>query len=503
MDVLLIYPDIILKNLHWPGYYYHGIGYLAAVLKKAAHKVKFLHITQPIHKREFQDKILPVGKSEVIGFSVTTNMWPYAKEWIGWSREKFAEALIIVGGVHPTLNPEEVIVADGIDAICLGEGEEALVELCDKLEKDQDITNIDNIWIKNNDKIHKNPVRSRLKNLDNLPFPDREIFDYQNLYHENMNEASVMASRGCPFRCTYCCNEALGKVFAKKALYVRFRSVQNVIQELKHIIKNFTFIKGFAFDDDVLPLNNRWFREFAGEYKKEIGLPFTCNIHPTLINEEVAKLLKEAGCWRAHMGIESGNDKIRYEILNRKISKEQIIKAFSLLKGNGIKIYSYNLIGLPEENTLEILDTIKLNALIGTDECQVSIFYPYKGTKLYDYCKTTGLLSQKVVTDYFEDTILNFSLFRRNQVLFFSSYFMGIVGLYDQLYKLPNALSKVSIKILDGLFCCQTTFKVITIFIIKIYPSIRKNRVAIIIGRPIKRLVSRVISVRGCVKLFG
>jgi len=474
MKVLLIYPDILSSSSNWPGYYYHGIGFLAATLKKAGHSVNLLHLTQPVQKEEYQEKILSFGIPGVIGFSVTSNMWPYAKEWIDWTRRKFTNAIIICGGIHPTLNPTEVIGTNGIDAICLGEGEEALTELCGKLEAGRDITKIHNIWIKNNGKIHKNPVRPLLKALDNLPFPDREIFDYLKLYHERINEASVMASRGCPYRCSYCCNEALWKVYDKTPHYVRFRSVQNIIQELKQIISNYTFIKGFAFDDDILPLNIKWFKEFVDEYKKEIGFPFTCNIRPDLINENVVKLLEKVGCRRVHMGIESGNDKIRNEILNRNITKGQIIKAFSLCEENGIRLYSYNMIGLPEENMREILDTVKLNAKVHADEYQVSIFYPYKNTGLYDFCQTRGLISQKVVTDYFKDTILNFTPLRRKQILFSKSFFRYLVNFYKLFFKLPSSFSDVCIKTLDGLFCSRIGFQIISFVFTNSYLTLKK-----------------------------
>ncbi len=495
MQVLLIYPDIICGDKNWSGYYYHGIGFLAAALKRAGHTVSLLHLTRALLKEDYQQKILLSGNPAVIGFSVTSNMWPYARDWIAWTKEKFIDTLIICGGVHPTLNPEDVIETYGVDAICLGEGEEALIELCNKLNDGRDITKIRNIWYKNNGTIYKNPTRSLLKNPDFLPFPDREIFNYKELYHERMNEASVMASRGCPFKCSYCCNEALWKVYDKTSQYVRFRSCANVIQELKQITGNYTFIKGFAFDDDILPLNINWFKEFAYEYKREIGLPFTCNVRPNLINEHVVRLLKEAGCWRVHMGIESGNDKIRNEVLNRNLSKEQILKAFSLCRENGIKLYSYNMIGLPEEDMPEILDTIKLNARIGADMHQISIFYPYKNTRLYDFCQAKGLISQKVVTDYFEDTKLEVTSFKRNQIRFSLNYFKALVSLYSLFFRLPASLSNAAVKILDGLLCSRTGFKITYQAVTKIYPKIRKNRMAIIVGSPVKHAISKVISI--------
>ncbi len=490
MKVLLIYPDIILEGKNWSGYYYHGIGFLAAALKKAGHSVNLLHLTRSLQKEEYQEKISSFDNPGLIGFSLTSNMRPYVEKWIGWTREKIPDAVVICGGVHPTLNPEDTIMTDGVDAICLGEGEEALLELCGKIERGQDLTQIQNIWFKNRNNIYKNNVRLPLKTLDDLPFPDRGIFNYRQLYHEKLNEASVMASRGCPYKCSYCCNEALWNVYGKTANYVRFRSVQNVISELKHIISNYPFIESFAFDDDILPLRIKWFREFAQEYKKEIGLPFTCNIRPNLINKEVVGLLKEAGCWRVHMGIECGNDRIRNDILNRNLSEEQIIRAFSLCRENGIKLYSYNMIGLPEEDMAEILDTVKLNAKISADAHQVSIFYPYKNTRLYDFCHAKGLIGQTDVTDYFKNTKIKFTSLQQKQLLFSVANFRSLVNLYDRLFKLPALLSGISVKVLDKLFCSRIGFNIIEKAVTKIYPGIRNNRLAMFICRPVRRAIS-------------
>lgn len=448
MKITFIYPDII-GSANYRGYFYTGIGYLSSVLKKEKHDVSFIHITQPIEKEKLISDIKALSP-DVIGFSTTTNMFEFVKTWAKWIKEQM-NVLIVCGGVHCILNPEEVISEKHIDIICVGEGEETLIDLCDAMTKNQEFFNIRNLWIKNNGKVYRNPCRPLIKNLDVLPFPDRTIYDnYPNLYHEREGRAVIMASRGCPYNCTYCCNLSLKQKFNGLGQYVRFRSPDNVIAEIKETIANYAFIKSIAFDDDILPLRKEWLNEFSNKYADEISLPFSCNIHPFLINSDVIQMLKHSGCTELHIGIESGNEQIRNNILNRKISNEHILQALSLCRKHNLRVYTYNLVGLPFEGTKEMLDTVKINVKY-SDINQVSIFFPYKGTKLYNICLEQGLLSSKIVFDYFKDTMLNYPRSKRNRIIFIKNYFRILVKLYSVLDKLP----KIITKIIDALLCSK------------------------------------------------
>ena len=487
MKITLVYPDMAYMTTS-PGYYYHGIGYLAAVLKQRGHAVSLLHITKPINKEEFcqrlADQLLGDGQ-DMVAFSATTNRFPYVETWSKWIKENFS-AFIICGGVHPTLNPDSAIQAQGIDAICVGEGENAIVDLCNRLQAQQDISSIPNIWVKRGGKTHANPPRPLIQNLDTLPFPDRAIFDYPSLYHEVMGEASVMASRGCPYDCYYCCNRALSQIY-KGQRYVRFRSVANVISELKQILTCYPFVRKFAFDDDVLPLKQDWFEQFAFEYRKEIGLPFNCNVWPGLVTEKLAKLLKEAGCHQVQMGIESGDPWIRSHVINRHISDKQIITAFKLCSNLGIKVYTYNMVGLPYESMKEILATIKLNAIVRPNMTQVSIFYPYHGTKLFDVCQQNSLLTDKDVRDYFEDTMLAFNPLARKQILFSELYFPLLVRVYAWLFKLPKRTRLAITRVIDAILISKATALLVFLPLIKLGSFIAQHELLLKCARALRQ----------------
>ena len=463
MKLIIIYPDI-LKGANWSGYYYTGIGYISAAAKKAGHEVSLMHVTRSPDKPEFLSMLKEIISSDneaLIAFSATTNMFGFVKLWASWIKEEYKN-LIIVGGVHPTLNQDETISIDAIDAICIGEGEAPLVEFMDALENGQDITGIQNIWIKDNGKVYRNPSREKIKDLDTLPFPDRAIFDYKNLDREKEGIGVFMASRGCPFNCSYCCNHAIMKSIGATKGYLQFRSVDNVIREMKQVIQDYPFIKFMHFDDDILPMNKNWFREFSNRYSREISLPFECNIRPNLIDETTIELLSNAGCRTLRIGLESGNSYIRNKILNRHLSEDEIVRASILCKEAGIRLYTFNMVGMPFEDMSARLDTIKLNARINSDEEQVSIFYPYEKTKLFDICKEQGLIRKKEVTDPTKDTSLSFNRIESNQIVFTAYYFTLLVRNYKFYLKLPSRLSKIIVKISDRFF--SSSIIALTIF---------------------------------------
>lgn len=490
MKIAFVYPDMQYTQGS-VGYYYNGIGYLATVLKqKCGVAVSLLHITRPINKEDYLRQLADhlandSQEQDIVAFSATTNRFPYVETWSKWTKESFS-AFTICGGVHPTLNPHSSIQAQGLDAICVGEGEYAFADLCERLKSQEDISSIPNIWVKGGGKTYINPPRPLIQDLDTLPFPDRTIFNYPNLYHEQDGEASVMASRGCPFDCYHCCNRALSLVYEGQR-YTRFRSVNNVISELKEILACYPFIQKFSFDDDILPLKRDWFEQFAFEYRKEIRLPFTCNVRPDLITETIAKLLKEAGCSQIHTGIESGSPWIRNHILNRHISDKQIINACELCNELGIKVYTYNMVGLPTEKMPQILDTVKLNAIVHPNMVQVSMLYPYYGTKMYDICQQSGLLTDRDVGDYCQDTVLAFDPVKMKQVLFSAQYFILLVRAYARLFKTPERIRRALVRVVDTILISKVAALLVFPPLIKLISIVFEHELLFKYARRAKR----------------
>lgn len=457
MRVVFVYPDLASDNPDYTGYFYHGIAYLSAVLKKAGHQTNLIQFTREITDQEFQERVKAL-QPDLIGFSSTSHVFPFVQRYAAAAKQVY-RAPIICGGVHASISPEQVLEDKNIDMVCIGEGERPLQELCQRMENKQPIEGIASIWSKRNGQIFKNKVRPFIQNLDALPLPDRQVYNYPALNLEKQGIGTFMFSRGCPYQCSFCCEATLRKLYPVKpnsSKYFRFRSPQSAILELKKVIADYPFIKFVRFDDDLLFAKKDWVREFTGQYRRVIGLPFSADMRIDLIDEELLDLLQGAGLHLLRFGLESGNDFILKEVLNKNITVEQIKQAFALCQNKGIKTQAYNMVGLPYESAGQVLQTIKLNAQINPDISVVSIFYPYKGTKLYNVCLGQGFLEKEgrgeVPKNYYTRSILNLPSIRQQQIHFFFHYFHLLKIFYsflDKSYAL-RPLVFLSDKVLTG-----------------------------------------------------
>lgn len=330
---------------------------------------------------------------DLIAFSVTTDHFLWAKT-ISEKIKKFKDIKIIWGGPHPSAVPEIVIKESFIDYVCIGEGEEALYELCEALQNKKPADNIKNIWSKTGSKIHKNDIRPPIKNLDELPFPDRDNFFKEHKSYTDVY--SVITSRGCPYKCSFCANTVLQKIYENYS-FVRRRSPQNVITELKIAKKeNITHI---LFADDIFTLNKSWLKEFLISYKKEINLPFTCEIHPAHIDQETLTLLEEANCASAGFGLQSIGDEIRNNILKRSDTKEQIIKTILLFQTSPIYLYVDILLDVPTQDKKELIETANFLNTYKPDMILPFNLKYYPSLPITDYAKNLNILSAENITD--------------------------------------------------------------------------------------------------------
>lgn len=372
----------IFKSIEWL-----GIEYLSAALEKAGHQTDlafeiglegtfYFHSNKKDHTSIIEK--VEAFKPDMVLFSSTTNLFPWVKE-VACEIKSHYPVPIIVGGIHATIQPARVIADKNIDMVCLGEGEEAIVELANKVSQGQDYHHTRNLWCKIENTIVKNKVRPLIANLDQLPFPNKDIFYQYGCFTDRLY---LMTSRGCPYTCTYCFNHQLQELYKETGCkYVRRRSVDSVIEELK-IYKNKYKMKSVHFYDDTFILNQEWITEFSIKYKKEVGVPFYCLVRANLVTEEIIRALKEAGCVCVGMGIESGNDYIRNHILKRNMSNSQIHEAAKIIKENKIKLVTFNIFGIPGETTKEMLDTMRINLKIKPNSLFTYTFYPFPGTDL-------------------------------------------------------------------------------------------------------------------------
>lgn len=434
MNILFIYPEIQNRIPGHTGRYYEGIAAISAVLKKYNHQVSLIHITHKLSNNEFIQKI-KLANPQLIGFSCNTHSYPYVGYYARLIKEELSIP-IICGGIHATLMPEQVIANRYIDFVCIGEGEKVIVELVDALSNKTSISGIANIWAKRGTDVIKNNLRPLLDS-DNIPIPDRTVFDFENLIDSQEHKADVLGSRGCNYSCNYCCNSRLKEIFSENRGFARFKKIENLINELRQLINNYSFINYISFDDDNLILNKDWFEQFAAAYLKHIRLPYGCNIHPEFLNEDNVSSLKKSNCKVVYLGVESGDEFILRSVLNRRVSRSVLIENVRLLRRNNIKVITYNMVGLPFEDSNTMLETIKLNAELMVYKTRRSIFYPYPGTKLFKICLQKGLLSTKKFDTFLEGSVLNLSRKEQENIKFYHRFFGLLVRIYTYLRKKP------------------------------------------------------------------
>lgn len=309
-------------------------------------------------------------------------------------KNNFPSIRIILGGIHPTICPE-IIEDENIDFICRGEGEIPFSRLLNAMENNCDYSSISNIWIKNGSGIIKNAIGTLVPDLDSLPFPDRSIYFDKYPFLANIESKAIITGRGCPFPCTFCLNHHLLKLYAGKGKYIRRRSPDNIIAEIKQITEKYP-LKHIYFNDDTFTLDYKYLKEFLSQYKKEVSIPYTCGSRADLITEEMVGMLKDTGCYFVEMGVECGNEDFRTQILKKKITDEEIIKAAILIKNAGISLKTSNMTAMPGETVEIALQTIDLNRRIGADSVNCSLFQPYPKLEMTEYAIKSGYLDKNI-----------------------------------------------------------------------------------------------------------
>ncbi|HPQ19740.1 MAG TPA: radical SAM protein [bacterium] len=362
-----------------------GIMSLSAVLKDNGHKCDVLI-------NNFDNNIIEKTieyNPDIIAISAMTPEMNFVSSYVKKIKQ-IKDIYIILGGAHSTFYPD-VINELPINAICLGEGEAAIVELANSFDKKEENYNINNLWFKVNNRIIKNQIAS-LKDINEYPVPDREIYFSKYEILRNARTKRFLFSRGCPFNCSYCFNYALKQMYKNKN-YIRFRTIDNMINEIKYILNNYG-MEWVQFNDGTFNLDKKRLLEFLIRYKKEINIPFICNLRIDLVDEEIVEALAECKCDRVDFGIEHGDEEFREKILLRKMSNEHIIKYAKLLKRKNIRIHTANVIGFPGETVEQAFKTIEINALIKPNFANSDLLQPYPGTQIFEYAKKNNFLDK-------------------------------------------------------------------------------------------------------------
>ena len=380
-----------------------GIMYLAGILNSRGHEAKvFIDVRGTDALRQALEY-----NPQVVGVSCTTGLHHWGLGFLRKIKASRPEIITMMGGPHPTFCPE-VALEDGLDYAVQGEAEMAVVDIADTVEAGEDIKLLENMVYRRGEEMVINPLGRLVEDLDSLPFPDRSHYQRYPLTKREGSK-NFICGRGCAYKCTFCCNYRLHNMYRGKGKYVRYRSHENVLAEIEEV-RNRYGIKFVGFSDDTLIFNKKWLMPFLEKYRDRIGLPFLSTVRANLIDEEVVRGLKEAGCISCVFGVESGDERIRNEVLQKGVTDEQIRHTASLLKKYRIRFGTYNMLGLPGETINDAWKTVKLNAEIHPDYPWCSIIQPYPGTKIHeDMQKNLGkhINADEIGASYFTASVVD------------------------------------------------------------------------------------------------
>jgi len=422
---LFVYPDIGTSTANFSP----AIQLLSAILKDKGLDVSLVHINDAFVPDD-NDAILASIKSynpDVIGFTATSFQYPRANEIAGFIQREYPGRLVILGGVHATIKPDD-LKESNFDAFCIGEGDEALPELLESISNRHDYFHVKNFHIKlPNSHIQKNPIRPFVKDLNTLPFWDMDIMDMPKLLKIRNEWLSISFSRGCPYKCSFCINPLLLEinVTGKSQLkgYCRKRSVNNVVSELVSIIGRFPDIKVINFDDDLLMLDKTWVIEFCKKYKSAIfdkyGIHYAFNCRANTIDDEVALALSQSGCFELRIGFETGDESLRNMMLNKQVTNKELVRAFGIADHYGIRTNAFTMLGIPGETGESIIDTLKMIATLKPFLIRMTFLYPYYNTQIYNYCIENDLIKPefKQLLNSFTESPLMFDNINNAQLL--------------------------------------------------------------------------------------
>lgn len=383
-----------------------GLEYLSASLKARGHRTAL--VFEPLLFDSFRLR-LPFFEPEnavrtarrvlaldpgLVGFSAESDHFAWA---LAVAREikRLSRVPIIFGGVHPSTAPEAALARPEIDLLCVADGDTALAELADRLEKGLGFEGIPNIRGKKDGAPVAGPVRLET-DLDALPFPDKDLFfnEYPGFV---LDTYSIVTGRGCPNACTYCHNSSMRRVLSRLGChdgFLRRRSVRNVIAELSAAKEKYGF-KRVSFCDDLFISDPAWTEEFAAAYAREIGLPFFCNIHPADADERAVALLKAAGATAVNMGVQTVSESLRRECLGRSESTAASENALRLLDKAGIFAYTNFIFGLPGQDDGEMEKVAAFAAANPAGFHDVNWLRYYPGTAILEKARRGGLLPER------------------------------------------------------------------------------------------------------------
>jgi len=298
-------------------------------------------------------------------------------------------APVVFGGVLPTFYPE-IIRESSVDLVFRGEAEGVVLELSEKLLNKKPIENIPNLVVLQDGGVKANPMRPLIQDLDALPLPDRALY-YRFPFIRDFGWKKFSSSRGCVNNCGYCFNPTFKSMLEPGGRFLRRKSAERILEEILSVKKTYP-LRIVHFSDDIFTSGTEWLESFAEAFPSRIGLPFSCNVYAKFVTPEAVRLLKAAGCVTLSMGVETADQNRRMDLLNKRLTDEEILQAAEEIKKAGIFLITFNMLGLPGGSIEEDLKTLDLNKKIGSGHQRVAVTVPIPYSKMAEECIADGLL---------------------------------------------------------------------------------------------------------------
>lgn len=416
MRILFVYP-----NLYTQMGFNHGLAALSAVLKAAGHETRLLNLNEnlpPVPSDDDAWELITEWEPGLIAFSCLTQQYGSALELARALRARAEEEGVclpplVVGGIHPTMVSEEVM-RDGVwDHVGVGECEDALLELVRRIEAGELRDDVSNFlsWPADERPADgsvaewkHNPV-GPFPDFRGQPMPDYGLFDTQRITDLKDGWFSVMTSRGCPYRCTYCLNHRIVDTYKRDLNskvadlgFFRFRDPEHVVKELKHVLSTHERVKTFLFDDDLFTQNAEHAIKVCDAMVREgIRVPFVVNSHVKRLDPRVAAALGRAGCSILKLGIESGSPRVRKQVLKRHMTQKDIFDTVASAEEHNLHTSGFLMVGLPTETDEERWETVDLLAETRIGRFRTSFFFPFPGTEGWDMTVAAGYVDPQAI----------------------------------------------------------------------------------------------------------
>lgn len=416
LRVLFVYP-----NLNAEEGFNHGIAALSGCLRARGHHTGLINLNEALGSVPTDEQVVERVRRfnpDLVAFSVMTQQYGYAVRLARAIQRAMPALPLAIGGVHTMMCTQQVKNERLWHFIGIGECDEALPELADRLAAgDRAALDVPNFSVQLPDGRYKDNPLGRYPPLDTLPEKHYAIFDLQTLLARKNGWQSILTSRGCPYRCSYCFNREMCDRYYREGGqprkdYLRHYPADTVIRQIRRLREEHPEITTIIFDDDLFTLDQEYCIDLLKRYKQAgIDLPFVINAHVQRFSEAIAEALAETPCRIVKFGLESGSDRLRRAVLDRHMSNEKIAWAFDLCHKHGLHTSAFVMFGLPYETPQMMQETIELCARIRPGRMRWAIFFPFPGTKSYTICQLGNLIDyrrMRALDNYFVASCLRF-----------------------------------------------------------------------------------------------